>query len=424
MAEFERAQRSLVGGVNSPVRAYRAVGETPVFIASAEGAHITDVDGQMYVDYVCSYGPGILGHAPATVREAIHAAVDRGTTYGAPTPGETALAEAIIDAVPSIEKVRFVSSGTEAVMTAVRLARGATGRDRIIKCVGCYHGHSDAMLVAAGSGAATLGVPNSPGVTAGAVGETILAPYNDLAAVEAVCDDRVAAVLVEPVAGNMGVVPPADGYLGSLREVCSRAGALLVFDEVITGFRVAYGGAQARYDVQPDLTTLGKIIGGGLPVGAVGGPAAIMDHLAPIGKVYQAGTLSGNPVAMAAGLATLEVLRTDGFYDDLEQRSARLADGLASAAAGAGLEGNICFNRVGSMLCAFFRPPPVRNFDAAAASNTEAYAAYFRGMLDRGVLLAPAQFEAMFVSAAHEDVDIRRTADAAAAAFAEAAPLL
>ena len=420
-AAFERATQSLVGGVNSPVRAYRAVEKDPVFVASAKGSRITDVDGNAYVDYVCSYGPGILGHAPEPVLAVIREAIERGTTYGAPTEIEVDLAETIIAAFDSIEKVRFVSSGTEALMTAIRLARGATGRNGIIKCKGCYHGHSDALLVAAGSGATTLGVPNSPGVTPGAVADTHLVPYNDLAAVEAACTSDVAAVLVEPVAGNMGVIPPQPGYLEGLREICDRTGALLIFDEVITGFRLTYGGAQTVFGVRPDITTLGKIIGGGMPVGALGGPAAIMDHLSPVGPVYQAGTLSGNPIAMAAGLATLAELRADGFYDALESKSASLAEGLAQAASAAGLAETTCFSRIGSMMCGFFRPGPVVNHDDTLECNTDAYAAYFGVMLDGGVWLAPSQFEAMFVSAAHTDEDVARTIAVASDAFAAAA---
>lgn len=419
-AAFKRARQVLVGGVNSPVRAYQAVGGEPVFVASAKGSHLTDVDGNEYVDYVCSYGPAILGHAHESVLAAIRDAIERGTTYGAPTEAEVALAERIAGAIDSVEKVRFVSSGTEALMTAIRLARGATGRSKIVKCVGCYHGHSDALLVQAGSGAMTLGVPSSPGVPAGSTADTLLVPYNDAQAVADVCSEDVAAVLVEPVAGNMGVVPPREGYLAELRAICDRSGALLVFDEVITGFRVAYGGAQAVFGVRPDLTTLGKIIGGGMPVGAIAGPAALMDHLSPVGAVYQAGTLSGNPVAMAAGLATLAILAEPGFYDALEQRSASLEAGLKSAAAEAGLAERVCFHRVGSMLGCFFAPPPVDDYAAALACNTDAFGDYFQVMLDGGVFLAPSQFEAMFVSAAHSADDVEQTVTAASRGFAAA----
>lgn len=426
-AAFERAARVLVGGVNSPVRAFAAVGGTPLVIAAAAGAHITDVDGNTYIDYVGSYGPAILGHAPPRVVSAIGSAARRGTSYGAPSEPETALAEAVVSAVPSIEKVRFVSSGTEAVMSAVRLARGVTGRTKVVKCVGCYHGHADALLVSAGSGAATLGVPSSPGVPAGATGDTLLVAYNDAAgvraAVQAFAGD-VAAVLVEPVAGNMSVVPPAADYLPALRALCDKGGAMLIFDEVMTGFRVAYGGAQSLYGVRPDITTLGKIIGGGMPVGAFGASAEVMAHLAPEGPVYQAGTLSGNPVAMAAGLATLGALRQEGFYEALEQTSAALEQGLRGAAAAAGLAGKVCFNRVGSMLGCFFAPGPVVDYATAEAADAKAFAAFFHAMLDGGVYLAPSPFEAMFVSAAHADEDISRTVRAAGNAFAAAAALM
>ena len=423
-AAFARATAVLVGGVNSPVRAFKAVGGVPPMIARAQGSRITDVDGNTYIDYVGSYGPAILGHAPEQIVAAVTKAVSRGTTYGAPTELETRLAESIAAAVDSVEKVRFVSSGTEAAMTAVRLARGATGRGKLIKCEGGYHGHADALLVAAGSGAATLGTPSSPGVPAGAIADTLPVPYNDLQAVKAAMAEHgrnVAAVLVEPVAGNMGVVPPVADYLPGLRKLCDEHGALLIFDEVMTGFRVALGGAQALYGVRPDLTVLGKIIGGGLPVGAVGGPAAIMDHLAPAGPVYQAGTLSGNPVAMAAGLATLEALREDGFYGALEARSAQLEQGLTAAAGKAGLAGKVCLQRVGSMLSVFFRPPPVASYEDAAGGDAKAFAAFFHAMLGAGVYLAPSRFEAMFVSARHTEQDVADTARAAEGAFAAAA---
>ncbi|MGC9454464.1 MAG: glutamate-1-semialdehyde 2,1-aminomutase [Phycisphaerae bacterium] len=425
--QFDRACKVLVGGVNSPVRAYSAVGGTPPFIARAKGANITDADNNTYIDYVCGYGPCILGHAPDAVVTAINKAARRGTTYGAPTAGETQLAEVIAAAVESIEKVRFVSSGTEAAMTAVRLARAATGRDKIIKCVGCYHGHADCLLVSAGSGAATLGTPSSPGVPKCATADTLTVPYNDAEAVNAILSERgdeVAAVLVEPVAANMGVVPPKEGYLQELRRLCDAAGALLVFDEVITGFRVGYGSGQSLYAVAADLTVLGKIIGGGLPIGAVGGPAELMDRLSPVGPVYQAGTLSGNPVAVAAGLATLQSLREEGFYDSLEQRSAELHDGLVRAAEAADLSGRICINRVGSMMSCFFTSPPVTDFAGASSAAREAYAAWFHAMLSGGVYLAPSPMEAMFVSSAHSEKDIARTVAAAEGAFAEAAKLM
>ncbi len=424
-AAFERARKVLVGGVNSPVRAFAAVGGTPPVIAEAGGAYITDIDGNRYVDYVGGYGPAILGHAHEAVVTAVGKAMLRGACFGAPTENETRLAEAIVAAFPSVEKLRMTNSGTEAVMSAVRLARGATGRKRIIKCIGCYHGHADALLVSAGSGAATLGVPSSPGVPAEAVADTLLVPYNDLSAVEtAFASGEVAAMLVEPVAGNMGVVPPGDGYLQSLRDLCDRHGALLILDEVMTGFRLARGGAQELFGVRADITTLGKIIGGGLPAGAFGGSAQIMANLAPEGPVYQAGTLSGSPAVTAAGLATLEALSADAFYDRLEQTSAALAEGLAAAAGEAGLAGKVAINRVGSMLSCFFAPPPVSDYRSAAAGNAAAFAEFFAAMLDEGIYLAPSPFEAMFVSAAHGSDEIEQTVLAAKAAFARAAGLM
>jgi len=426
-AAFRRGSKVLVGGVNSPVRAFTAVGGTPLVIERAKGSRITDIDGNEYVDYVGSYGPAILGHAPQAVVTAICKAVHRGASYGAPTELETRLAEAVVAAVDSIEKVRFVSSGTEAAMSAIRLARGATGRNKIVKFIGCYHGHADALLVSAGSGALTLGVPSSPGVPPGATADTLLASYNDLESVREAFklhNGRIAAVMVEPVAGNMGVVPPAEGFLAGLRKLCTTEGALLIFDEVMTGFRVAFGGAQKLYGVRPDLTVLGKIVGGGLPVGALGGSAEIMSHLAPEGPVYQAGTLSGNPAAMAAGLATLTELRAKGFYEQLEAKTAALAAGLADAANAAGVGGKVCFTRVASMLCCFFTPGPVRDFASATASSTEAYKAYFHAMLEAGVYLAPSQYEAMFISIAHGDEDIALTCQAAQAGFAAAAKVM
>lgn len=426
-AAFQRGKKVLVGGVNSPVRSFAAVGGTPPVITRAIGAYLTDLDENTYIDYVCSYGPLILGHAPEAVVTAVSKQALRGTSYGAPSEGETLLAEMIVAAIDSVEKVRFVSSGTEAAMTAVRLARGATGRAKIVKCIGGYHGHADALLVSAGSGATTLGVPSTPGVPAGAVADTILVPYNDLPAVEeafAAAPEQIAALLLEPVAGNMGVVRPDDEYLQSLRRLCDQHGALLVLDEVMTGFRVAYGGAQELFGVRPDLTVLGKIIGGGMPVGAVAGPADLMDQLSPAGDIYQAGTLSGNPVAMAAGLATLQSLRQEGFYERLEDTSAALETGLRAAAEAAGLEGKACFNRVGSMICCFFAPPPVRDYAAATASNIKAFAAYFHEMLDGGVYLPPSQFEAIFVSAAHSQDDIAQTVKVAKGAFTAAAKLM
>ncbi len=420
---FARACKVLVGGVDSPVRAFAAVGGTPPVIARAKGARITDVDGNTYIDYVGSYGPAILGHAAEQVTAAVAKAIQNGASFGAPTEAETLLAEAVVAAVPSIRKVRFVSSGTEAVMSAVRLARGATRRDKIVKIIGCYHGHSDALLVSAGSGALTLGVPSSAGVPRGATADTLLVHYNDLESVKSLLAAQgrtIAAVLVEPVAGNMGVVPPAPGYLQGLRDACNSCGALLIFDEVMTGFRVAYGGAQKLYGVRPDITTLGKIIGGGLPVGAFGASEEIMANLAPEGPVYQAGTLSGNPIAMAAGLATLSVLRAEGFYEKLEIASSHLASGLCRAAAGAGWQDASCLNRVGSMMTPFFAPAPVSDYRQAAAADTQAFAAFFHTLLDEGVYIAPSQYEAMFVSAAHSDADLNATIAAAEKAFAAA----
>lgn len=416
-AAFRRANNVLVGGVNSPVRAFAAVGGTPPLIEKACDSKIVDIDGNEYIDYVGSYGPAILGHANESVVMAIHKAILHGTSYGAPTQMETALAERITEAIGSIEKIRFTNSGTEAVMTAIRLGRGATGRSKIIKFTGGYHGHSDAMLVAAGSGATTLGVPGSKGVPEGAAGDTLLANYNDAAAVSEIFaeyPDEIAAVLVEPVAGNMGVVAPADGFLQSLRQQCDSNGAFLIFDEVMTGFRLAWGGAQELYGIRPDLTTLGKIIGGGLPVGAVGGSAEIMDNLAPIGGVYQAGTLSGNPAAMTAGIATLDEIRADrNFYARLEDISALLEDGLTRAAVRAGVSEKLCINRVGSMLCCFFTPGPVTDYQTAKQSDVDAFARWFHSMLDAGVYLPPSQFEAIFVSIMHTEKDIRNTCIAA-----------
>jgi len=413
---FAAAEQVMPGGVNSPVRAFRGVGGTPFFVERAEGPHLVDVDGRSYIDFLGSWGPLILGHAPAAVVEAVAEAARRGTSYGAPTAGEVELAQAIARVLPSMEMVRLVSSGTEASMSAIRLARGATGRDVIVKFDGCYHGHADSLLVKAGSGGATFGVPDSLGVPAPLAQLTVALPFNDLAAVRHAFEahrGKVAAVIVEPVAGNMGVVPPAAGFLEGLRELATAHGALLIFDEVITGFRVARGGAQARYGVRPDLTCLGKIIGGGLPVGAYGGSRELMANVAPLGAVYQAGTLSGNPLAVAAGLATLAALERDDVYARLEALGARMEAGIREAARAAGVP--VTVNRVGSMLTAFFTDGPVTDYASAKRSDTARYARYFHGMLERGVFLAPSQFEAAFVSLAHGEAHV----DAAARACRE-----
>lgn len=420
-ALFARAQRVIPGGVNSPVRAFRGVGGNPFFVASAEGCRITDVDGRTYIDFLGSWGPLILGHAAPSLLEAVGEALRRGTSYGAPTGGEVELADLISRAVPSMEMLRLVSSGTEAAMSAIRLARGATGRDAIIKFEGCYHGHADSLLVKAGSGGATFGVPDSLGVPAALAALTITVPFNDLAAVEAVMSARgreVAAIIVEPVAGNMGVVPPAPGFLEGLRALCDRHGSLLIFDEVITGFRVAYGGAQALYGVRPDLTCLGKIIGGGLPVGAYGGSRELMRHVAPLGPMYQAGTLSGNPLAMAAGIATLGLL-DDAAYERLEALGLRLELGLDEAARAAGVAARV--QRVASLLTLFFTEREVWDEDDAKTSDRERFAAFHQAMLHRGVLLPPSQFECLFLSLAHDEAAIDRVVDAAAASLKEIA---
>ena len=407
---FRRATGVLVGGVNSPVRAFRAVGGEPIVVDRASGARLWDADGNEYIDYVCSWGALILGHAHPKVVQAISDQARRGTSYGMPTELEVELASRIRKAIPSCEKVRFVSSGTEATMSAVRLARAATGRDFIIKFDGCYHGHSDSFLSEAGSGLATLGIAASPGVPQALAELTLSAPYNDSSAVEKlfhVHSDKIAAVIVEPIAANMGVIPPKPGFLQALRDLTSRNGALLIFDEVITGFRVCYGGAQMMYGITPDLTTLGKIIGGGLPVAAYGGRLDLMDRVAPLGPVYQAGTLSGNPLAMSAGIASLDLLAAPGFYEALEVQSKRLGDGIAAAIRETGAPASSA--RVGSLLTLFFAREPVTDYATAKKCDTQRFAAFFCAMLDRGIFLAPSQFEALFVSAAHSEADIDRT---------------
>lgn len=406
------------GGVNSPARAFGAVGGTPIVFDRGEGAWLIDVDGNRYLDYIGSWGPMILGHGHPAVVEALQRQVTRGLTFGAPTEAENELADLIIQAVPSIEKVRLVSSGTEATMSAIRLARGYTGRDVIVKFAGNYHGHVDSLLVSAGSSAATLGAPNSPGVTAGTTRDTLVLQYNDVSALEEAFVEhgpRIAGVIFEPVVGNMGCVIPSEAFLSALRRLTREYGALLICDEVMTGFRVAYGGAQARFGFTPDLTTLGKIVGGGLPIGAYGGPAEIMDHMLPVGKVFQAGTLSGNPLATAAGIATLRVLRDDPPYERLEKLSARLAEGLKEAASAAGAPHSLA--RVGSMMTLFFNPDPVTDWNVASRCNTQRYAEFFWRLIDRGVYFPCSQYEALFVSAAHTDADIEATIDAARAAL-------
>lgn len=415
---FQQALKTIPGGVNSPVRAFRSVGSDPLFIKRAAGPTIFDEDGNAFIDYVGSWGPMILGHCHPKVVAAVKAAADSGCSFGAPTELEITLAEMVIEAVPSIEMVRMVSSGTEATMSAIRLARGYTGRDDILKFSGCYHGHSDSLLVKAGSGAATFGVPDSPGVPADFAKHTLTATYNDLDSVrELVSANKgtIACIIVEPIAGNMGTVPPREGFLEGLREICTEEGIVLIFDEVMSGFRVAYGGAQEVYGIKPDLTTLGKIIGGGLPVGAFGGKREIMQLLSPAGGVYQAGTLSGNPLAMSAGIETLKLLKEEGFYQRLEQKSAFVAEGIAKAAKDAGFP--LYSTRVGSMFCAFFSKEPVYDWTTAAKCDTQAFAKYFKGMLEEGVYLAPSQFETAFVGASHTEQDLERTIAAAAKCF-------
>jgi len=414
---FAAAARILPGGVDSPVRAFKAVGATPLFIDRARGAYLTDADGHTYIDFVMSWGPLIHGHAPKGLVKAVAAAAARGTSFGAPTELETRLAQRVATLMPSIERIRFVNSGTEATMTAARVARAFTGRDKIVKFEGCYHGHGDAFLVKAGSGAMTLGTPTSPGVARDTARDTLVARYNDLDSVERVIEQnekQIAAIFVEPIAGNMGVVPPREGFLEGLRRICTREGVLLVFDEVISGFRASVGGAQYAFGLRPDLTCLGKIIGGGLPVGAYGGRADVMEMIAPAGPVYQAGTLSGNPLAMTAGLWSLEQL-SPALYRKLARLGARLAAGLADAARAAGVPLQV--NAFGSVVTPFFTSRPVHDYESAAASDTAAYAAFFRGMLERGVYPPPSQFEAWFISGAHSERDIDKTVRAAREVF-------
>jgi glutamate-1-semialdehyde 2,1-aminomutase len=421
VAAFEKAKIVMPGGVSSPVRAFKSVGGTPLFIKHADGCHITDIDANTYIDYIASYGPMIVGHANERVVAALSKAIGKGTSYGAPTEAETQLASVITSALPSVEMVRFVNSGTEAVMSAIRLARAATKRDAIVKCIGCYHGHSDGLLVEAGSGALTHGTPSSPGIPPSITSNTLLVQYNDLGGAQKLFEEhgsRIAAFLVEPVAGNMGLVAPAPGYLAGLRQLCDKHGALLIFDEVMTGFRVAWGGAQVRYHIKPDITCLGKVIGGGLPVGAYGARRELMEMISPAGPVYQAGTLSGNPLAMAGGLATLEILAEPGSYETLEERSDRLARGLERVAAESNVP--VAVNRVGAMLGIYFVKSPgqqVQNFPDALAADTQRFAKFFHAMLARGVYLAPSQYEALFVGLAHTEEANDQTIEAAAASF-------
>ena len=421
---FEEAQELIPGGVNSPVRAFKAVGDHPVFIEKAEGSKLYDADGNEYVDYICSWGPMLLGHQPEAVTKAVQEALLKGSTYGAPTAAEVEIAKLIVDAVPSVEMVRMVNSGTEATMSAIRLARGYTKRNKLVKFEGCYHGHADHLLIKAGSGALTFGVPSSPGVPESIASETLSATYNDLDSVKklfAEYPDQIAAVIVEPVAGNMGLIPPAEGFLEGLREVTAQYGALLIFDEVISGFRASFGGAQKVFNIMPDITCLGKIIGGGLPVGAYGGKKEIMRHVAPVGPVYQAGTLSGNPLAMAAGIATLKELAKPGVYETIEAKAKKLAEGVQAAADKAGV--TVSINHSASLLTVFFTGEKVDSYAAAMTSDTAKFKVFFQSMLNQGVYLPPSQFECWFVSLAHSDEDIAKTIAAAEKAFADVAAM-
>ncbi len=417
---FNRAQQTIPGGVNSPVRAFKSVGGTPVFIERADGAYIYDVDGKRYIDYVGSWGPMLLGHNHPSIREAVVKAAEKGLSFGAPCPAEIDMAELVSSLVPSMEMLRMVSSGTEATMSAIRLARGYTGRNTIVKFEGCYHGHADSLLVKAGSGALTLGVPNSPGVPADFAKYTLTSEFNNLAQLQQLFAEHgsdIACIIVEPVAGNMNCIPPLPGFLQGLRDLCDQYGSVLIFDEVMTGFRVALGGAQAYYGVTPDLTTLGKIIGGGMPVGAFGGKKAIMQHIAPLGPVYQAGTLSGNPIAMAAGLAALQAISQPGVYDALTAKTATLLQGLQQAAAAAGVP--LCTNQVGGMFGIFFTDQPeVTSYQQATHCNVDAFKRFFHLMLSEGIYLAPSAYEAGFLSLAHSDADLLATIEAAKRSFA------
>lgn len=419
-AEFQAAQKFIPGGVNSPARAFGGVGGNPVVMAKGERQYLFDLDGNRYIDYIGSWGPLILGHRNEDVIEAIRESLNTGTSFGAPTAAETEMAELIVDAVPSVEKVRMVNSGTEATMSAIRVARGFTGRDKIIKFAGCYHGHVDSLLVQAGSGALTLGTPSSPGIPEGATADTLVLEYNDCQQVEDAFKeqgDKIACIILEPVVGNMGVVIPEMEFLNTLRKLCTEHGAVLIFDEVMTGFRLSYGGAQELFGVTPDMTTLGKIIGGGMPVGAYGGREDIMNTVSPVGPVYQAGTLSGNPVAMASGMTTLKALKAANPYPALDEQTKKLASGLSEAAESAGIEH--CVNQIGSMMTLFFNSETVTNFKISSQNDTEKFSKYFHGMLDRGIYLPCSQYESLFLSCLHTDEDIETTVNAAKEVFAE-----